>query len=80
VSVSVEGYVITYVSDSYGKGGQHTNGPDYGVYRCEHEATKTAVEVHSYQARNAHRARELALTLCAIAVEELCPATHGRSE
>ncbi len=71
MSVTVEGYTITYTSDHLGKGGQHTNGPDYGVYRCEHQATRTAVEVHSYQARGAHRARELALTLCAMAVDEM---------
>ena len=69
--MSVEGYTVSYVSDTHGRGGQHTNGPDYGVYRCEHEATKTAVEVHSYQARGAHKARELAIMLCAMAVEEM---------
>ena len=67
----VEGYTLTYVSDSYGKGGQHINGPDYGVFRCEHEMTKTAVEIHSYQARGPHKARELAIMLCKMAVEEM---------
>ena len=66
-----EGYTITYISDHVGKGGQHTNGPEFGVYRCEHPATRTAVEIHSYQARSPHRARELAVTLCAMAVEEM---------
>ena len=64
-------FKITYTSDTYGKGGQHTNGPDYGVYRCEHEPTKTAVEVHSYQTQGAHKARSLALVLCEMAVKEI---------
>lgn len=66
-----DGYSISYVSDTYGKGGQHTNGPDYGLLRCEHLPTKTAVEIHSYQAHGQHKARELALTLCRMAVWEM---------
>jgi protein subunit release factor A len=69
--IDAEGYKITYVSDTYGRGGQHTNGPDYGLFRCEHAGTRTAVEVHSHEARSQHKARELALMLCAMAVEEL---------
>lgn len=66
-----EAYKLTYVSDTYGKGGQHTNGPDYGVMRCTHELTQTAVEVHTYHARGAHKAREMALMLCRMAVGDL---------
>lgn len=66
-----EPFKITYTSDTYGKGGQHTNGPDYGVVRIEHEATRTAVEVHTHEARSPHRARELALALCQMAVAEI---------
>ena len=66
-----DGFIVTYISDHVGKGGQHTNGPEFGVYRCEHPATRTAVEIHSYQVRSAHKARELAVTLCEMAVEEM---------
>ena len=64
-------YVLTYTSDTFGKGGQHTNGPDYGIYRCEHVPTKTAVEVHTHNTRSPHRAREFVVELCAMVVSEL---------
>lgn len=66
-------YKFSYVSDTHGKGGQHTNGPDYGILRCEHEPSRTAVEVHTHTARGQHRARTLALTLCQMAVAEIIP-------
>lgn len=66
-------FAITYTSDHHGQGGQHTNGPDYGVVRCEHLPTQCAVEVHSYHARSQHRAREIAITLCQMAVAEMRP-------
>ena len=66
-------FKFSYVSDTYGKGGQHTNGPDYGLLRCEHLPTQTAVEIHTHPARGQHRARTLALTLCQMAVAEIMP-------
>jgi hypothetical protein len=66
-----DGYTLTFISDQRSRGGQHTNGPDFGLFRCEHDETRTAVEIHSVQTRNAHAARELAIVLCTMAVEEL---------
>ena len=73
MAVEVEGFTLTYVSDLPSLGGQHHNGPSYGIYRCEHAVTQTAVEVHSYPAHGPHKARELALTLCAMAVPTRTP-------
>lgn len=64
-------YKITFTSDQAGRCGQHTNGPDYGIVRCEHVPSRTAVEIHTHQARTPHRARNLALTLCQMAVGEM---------
>ena len=66
-----DGFKLTFTSEKYGRGGQHTNGPDYGIMRCEHEPTRTVVEIQTQVARSPHRARELALTLCKMAVEEM---------
>lgn len=64
------GYKITFIDDQAGHS-MRTNGPERGIIRCEHIASRTAVEVHTRQARSSHRARELAVTLCGMAVEEL---------
>ena len=66
-----EGYKFTYTSDRLSVGGQHTNGPDFGVWRCEHLLTRTAVEMHTSWARRSHKVRELALVLCEMAVQEI---------
>jgi hypothetical protein len=68
--VSAE-YVFSYVSHTFGKGGQHTNGPDYGLMTCAHPETGTAVTIDTRESRGPHRARELALSLCQMAVSEL---------
>lgn len=66
-----EDFNTTYVSDTYGRGGQHTNGPDHGIVRVEHTPTRTAVEVHTREARSRYNARELAMTLCRMAVSDI---------
>ena len=66
-------YRITWTSDKYGKGGQHTNGPDYGILRAEHLPTRTAVEIDSSEVRGQHRARQLAMMMCELAVSEIAP-------
>lgn len=49
------------------KGGQHTNGPDYGVLRCEHGLTGNAVELQTTPRLRQHQAREIAVTLLELA-------------
>lgn len=66
-----EDYKFTFTSDQRVAGGQHTNGPDFGVWRCEHLPTKTAVEVHTSWTHRPHRARELTRMLCEMAVQEI---------
>jgi len=53
-------YAIEFISSH--KGGQHTNGPDYGVVRAT-DVDGNAVEVQTRPRRHAHEARELAITL-----------------
>ena len=53
------------------KGGQHTNGPDYGVIRCEHGLTGVVVEIQTRSRFGPHKARELCLTLIELAVAEI---------
>lgn len=64
-------YTITFTSDQRGLGGQHTNGPGYGLFRCEHDETRTAVEINTVQTRTPGVARKIAIKLCEMAVWEL---------
>ena len=53
------------------RGGQHTNGPDYGVMRCEHGLTGVVVEIQTRSRMNQHKARDLCLVLIELAVAEI---------
>ena len=52
-------------------GGQHTNGPDYGLLKCTHILTGTSVEIDTYLTRGQHKARELGLICLSLILEEL---------
>lgn len=66
-----DGYKFTFTSDQLTRGGQHTNGPDFGVWRCEHMLTRTAVEAHTSWTKHSHEVRELTRMLCEMAVKEI---------
>lgn len=53
------------------KGGQHTNGPDYGVVTAEHGLAGVKVEIQTSRQLAPHKARELASTLVEMAIEEM---------
>jgi len=53
-------------------GGQHTNGPDYGIVTAEHEAAGVKVEIQTCPRVQPHKARLLAETLVQMAIEEMC--------
>lgn len=57
---------FTFISSH--KGGQHTNGPDYGILRCEHGLTGNAVEIQTHSRLRQAEARELAMALLEMAV------------
>lgn len=61
---------ITFTFISSHKGGQHTNGPDYGVVRCEHGLTGNAVEIQTHSRMRQHQARDLAISLLELAAEK----------
>ncbi|WP_433935216.1 hypothetical protein [Brevundimonas diminuta] len=60
-----------FISMWHGKGGQHTNGPDYGVVTAEHELAGVKVEIQTCTRVPQHKARLLAGTLVQMAVEEM---------
>ena len=60
-----------YTSRTHGKGGQHTNGPEYGILHIKHLPTKTSIELDTYLTRGQHKARELGLTLIELILKEL---------
>lgn len=53
------------------KGGQHTNGPDYGVVTAEHEVAGVRVEIQTCHRTQPHKARMLAGTLVEMAIAEM---------
>ena len=53
------------------RGGQHTNGPDYGIVTTEHEAAGVRVELQTCPRIHPHKARLLAETLVEMAIEEM---------
>lgn len=63
---------IKYGFISSNKGGQHTNGPDYGVVTAEHELTGVRIEIQTRNRFGQHAARTLAAALIDIAVCEIC--------
>lgn len=67
--------MIRYGFISSHKGGQHTNGPDYGVVTAEHELAGVKVEIQTNSRVRSRDARELARNLIELAVSEI---VHGR--
>ena len=57
---------------SHGKGGQHTNGPDYGVVTGTCEISGVRVEIQTRSGFGPHKARDLIETLIALANQETC--------
>lgn len=53
-------YAVEFISSH--KGGQHTNGPDYGVVRVT-DGDGNAVEVQTRPRLHAHQAKELAISV-----------------
>lgn len=53
-------YTVEFISSH--KGGQHTNGPDYGVIRVS-DFDGNAVEIQTRPRRSGHQAREMAFAL-----------------
>lgn len=52
------------------RGGQHTNGPDYGIVTAEHELAGIRIEIRTRSGFGPHKARDLAATLIDLAVQE----------
>lgn len=63
--------LIKYGFISSHKGGQHTNGPDYGVVTAEHELAGVKVEVQTCSRLGPHKARMLCQDLVELAVQEM---------
>lgn len=61
---------VTFTFITSHKGGQHTNGPDYGVVRGEHGLTGNAVEIQTRPGMYQHLVRDLIVTLLEMAEGE----------
>lgn len=66
----VMGTIVFGFRSSQTKGGQHTNGPDYGVVTGECELTGIRIELQTRAGFGPHKARELIETLIGLANEE----------
>lgn len=55
---------------SHAKGGQHTNGPDYGVVTGECELSGVRIELQTRPGFGPHKAREMITGLIALANQE----------
>lgn len=53
------------------KGGQHTNGPDYGTITVAHELAGVRIEIQTRSRFSSHKARDLGITLVELALLEL---------
>lgn len=62
--------MIKYGFVSSHKGGQHTNGPDYGIITAEHELAGIRIEIQTRSRFGPHRARDLATALIDLAIQE----------
>lgn len=62
---------IKYGFISSHRGGQHTNGPDYGVFTAEHELAGVKVEIQTCARMTQHKARDLCRCLVQLAVSEI---------
>ena len=56
---------------SRGKGGQHTNGPDYGKVTAENEAFGIRIEIQTCSSFGQHKARDLAASLLELAAGDM---------
>ena len=65
-----EHIVFGFVS-SHAKGGQHTNGPDYGIVTGQCDLLGLRVEVQTFQRLNQHKARDLIISLMELAAPEI---------
>jgi hypothetical protein len=61
---------------SHRKGGQHTNGPDYGVVTAEHAIAGVKVSIQTSRHFRQLQARELSAMLVEMAVKELASGGH----
>lgn len=52
-------------------GGQHTNGPDYGIVTAEHELAGVKFQVQTAPRFGPHKARALCRSLVNLAVQEI---------
>ena len=62
---------VKYGFISNHKGGQHTNGPDYGIETAEHELAGQKEEIQTSRQMPPHKARTLAGTLIEMAIEDM---------
>lgn len=56
---------------SHAKGGQHTNGPDYGIVTVEDELAGIKIEIQTHSRFRSSEARDLAVSLIELAMSEL---------
>lgn len=63
--------MITYGFITSHKGGQHTNGPDYGTVTAEHELAGVKVSVQTSRRFGPHKARTLCAALVDLAIQEI---------
>lgn len=63
-------YVFGFIS-SHAKGGQHTNGPDYGKVTIRHDLAGIYMEVQTHSRLGPHKARDLGVTLVEMALPEV---------
>lgn len=63
--------MIAYGFVTSHKGGQHTNGPDYGTVTAEHELAGVKVSVQTTPRFAPHKARMLCRDLIELAVQEM---------
>lgn len=61
-------YVFGFISSH--KGGQHTNGPDYGKVTIRHDLAGIYIEVQTHSRMTPHKARDLGVTLIELAIGE----------
>lgn len=62
---------IKYGFISSHRGGQHTNGPDYGIVTAEHELAGVKIEVQTSRRFRMHEARALCTALVDLAIQEI---------
>lgn len=53
------------------RGGQHTNGPDYGVITAKHELAGVRISIQTSAQFGTHKARALCDAMIDLAVQEM---------